>query len=380
MKRKLFISFLIMVGIMMALCGCGTQGQSYTATGEDFQTLQKNDSWELEYAKCYSVDQYGPYSLITVKDDGRYLVVPEGEKIPKNLPEDVTVILQPLENTYLVATSVMDMLREIGALDAVRLTGTKEKDWYIEEAVERMQQGTILYAGKYSQPDYELILNEKCDLAIENTMIYHNPETKEKLTSVGVPVFVERSSYEEHPLGRLEWIKLYGLLFGKQDEANAYYEAQVKKVAPILEKEKNGKTMAFFYITSNGAVNVRKPNDCIAQMIQLAGGEYVLNDIMDEEDNALSTMNMQMEDFYGAAKDADILIYNSTTVGELMNLDALLDKSPLFKDFKAVQNGNVYCTSNNFFQQSTGVCELIEDMNKVMTESTESCRFLKKLE
>ena len=67
-----------------------------------------------------------------------------------------------------------------------------------------MEEGDILYAGKYSAPDYELILDEGCNLAIENTMIYHNPEVKEKLEELGIPVLVERSSYESHPLGRLE--------------------------------------------------------------------------------------------------------------------------------------------------------------------------------
>lgn len=54
-------------------------------------------------------------------------------------------------------------------------------------------------------PDYELILENDCDLAIESTMIYHSPEVKEQLESFEIPVLVERSSYEEHPLGRLEW-------------------------------------------------------------------------------------------------------------------------------------------------------------------------------
>ncbi len=65
-----------------------------------------------------------------------------------------------------------------------------------------------------------------------------------------------------------------------------------------MEKEDTGRTVAFFYITANGAVNVRKPNDYIAQMIGLAGGTYVLNDRLSAEENALSTMNMQMEDFF----------------------------------------------------------------------------------
>lgn len=381
MRKKIVFSCLIIIGIMMALCACGTQSQSYIGTGVDFQTLQKTKDWNLEYATLYSVEEYDPYTLITIQDDGRYLIVPEQEKIPSNLPDDIVVLKQPIENVYLVSTSVMDMLREIGALDHIRLTGTKAQDWYIDEAVDLINQEKIVYAGKYSQPDYELILNENCNLAIENTMIYHNPEVKEKLISIGIPVFVERSSYEPDPLGRLEWIKLYGLLFGKEEAAQTYFDTQVKNVLPIMEKEQTGKTMAFFYITSNGAVNVRKPNDYISKMIKLAGGEYVLHDILEEEDNALSTMNMQMEDFYAAAKDADVLIYNSTTVGELENIDDLLEKSPLFKDFLAVKEGNVYCTSSNFFQKSTGICELIEDMNKVLTDSPDTTyRFLKKLD
>ena len=110
----------------------------------------------------------------------------------------------------------MDMIREIGALSDVRLTGVKESDWYIEEAASAMKSGSMLYAGKYNEPDYELILKEECNFALENTMIGHNPEVKEKLESLGIPVMVERSSYEEHPLGRLEWIRLYGLLYGKR--------------------------------------------------------------------------------------------------------------------------------------------------------------------
>ena len=75
-----------------------------------------------------------------------------------------------------------------------------------------MEDGRMLYAGKYNAPDYERILSGSCDLAVESTMIYHSPEVKEQLERLGIPVLVERSSYERHPLGRMEWLKLYGVL------------------------------------------------------------------------------------------------------------------------------------------------------------------------
>lgn len=60
-------------------------------------------------------------------------------------------------------------------------------------------RGKIAYAGKYSAPDYEKILSSDCGLAVESTMIYHTPEVKEQLERLGIPVLVERSSYEGHP-------------------------------------------------------------------------------------------------------------------------------------------------------------------------------------
>ena len=351
---------------------------SFTLKETDFAELTKTGQWDLSYATQYRVEQYGEYDLITMADDSRFLLVPENLPVPEHVPEDMVVLKQPLDHTYLVSSSVMDMIREIGALSDIRLTGVKESDWYIEEAAAAMEDGSMLYAGKYNEPDYELILKEGCNFALENTMIGHNPEVKEKLESLGIPVMVERSSYEEHPLGRLEWIRLYGLLYGKEQEADAFYDEQLQKIEPIMEKEDTGRTVAFFYITANGAVNVRKPNDYIAQMIGLAGGTYVLNDRLSAEENALSTMNMQMEDFYAAAKDADILIYNSTIEGELCSVDELLAKSALFSDFKAVKEGNVYCTGSNFFQESTGTCDFIEDLHKVLAEETDdNYRFLK---
>lgn len=121
-----------------------------------------------------------------------------------------------MQNIYLVSTSAMDLFLHLDALDSIALSGTRAEGWYLDEAKQAMQAGRIAYAGKYSAPDYERILTAKCGLAVENTMIYHTPEVKEQLERFGIPVLVERSSYESSPLARMEWIKLYGILLGKE--------------------------------------------------------------------------------------------------------------------------------------------------------------------
>ncbi|MBR6478074.1 MAG: ABC transporter substrate-binding protein, partial [Lachnospiraceae bacterium] len=297
---------------------------SEAATILDFEQMHWEKGMELSYATQFFVEKCGEYQLITIVANDRFLLIPEDGRKPLNVPDDVTVLQKPLDHVYLASSSVFDLVREVGALDHLRLSGTKKEDLSIQEAVSAMENGSLVYAGKYSKPDYELMIAQECDLAIENTMIYHNPETKEKLESLGIPVLVETSSYEEHPFGRMEWIKLYGLLFDKEEEAQSFFEQKVSSLKPILQQETTGLKVAFFYVNSNGAVNVRKPGDYVAKMISLAGGEYVLTKLEEGEENALSTMNMQMEDFYLAARDADVVIYNSTIVGELQNVKELL--------------------------------------------------------
>lgn len=372
MKQRIrFLCCFLLVVLLFAVSGC-------QKTGDDIDPEHLSDRlvydhrMELEYADQFQVDYYKDgYALITLADASAYLVVPEEQEVPKDLPEKVVVLQQPLTNGYLVASAVMDMYVKMDALDALRFTGTKAEDWYIEEAKQAMEQGELLYAGRYAAPDYETILSADCRLAIENTMIYHTPEVKEKLESFGIPVFVDHSSYEKEPFGRMEWIRLYGILCQKEEQAEQIFAKQLQlyeqaeQIAQAGTEKKECKT-AFFYITANGAVNIRRPSDYIAKMIKMAGGSYVFDYLQEEEEEASSTMTMQLEEFYQAAADADLLIYNSTIDGELHSVKELLDKCPVLADVKAVKEGRVYCTSQNMYQSSMELGEIYVDLSRVI--------------
>ena len=262
---------------------------------------------------------------------------------------------------------MMDYFIHLGALDSIALSGTRADGWYLDEAKAAMEAGEITYAGKYSAPDYECILAAHCSLAIENTMIYHTPEVKEQLEHFGVPVLVERSSYESGPLARMEWIKFIGLLLGRAEEAERVFSEKIARIEPVLQQEPTGKTVAFFSVTGNHLITVRKGGDYVAQMIGMAGGSYVFADLTDNG-NSLSTMNLPQETFYAQARDADVLIYNSTIEGVVDTREQLVKKCAMLADFKAVQSGDCWCTSKSFFQQSMALPDLILDMNRVFTE------------
>lgn len=380
MKKRWMIGLIFWAACF--LTACKGEGKDPGMMDTDISAaLTHQGAMELSYAEKFSVDYYeGGYDLITIPENGRFLTVPEGKEAPEDLASDITVLQKPLKNMYLAASAVMDMFVSLDALDTLRFSALKEDSWYIEGAKDAMERGDILYAGQYSAPDYERILAEDCGLAIENTMIYHTPEVKEQLEKFGVPVLVDYSSYEPSPLGRTEWVKLYGLLTDREQEAEEVFSREAEAFEDIQGAEKTGKTVAFFYITSNGEANVRKSSDYLPKMIEMAGGSYVFRDLGNEDDTASSTVTMQMEEFYAAARDADYIIYNSTIDGELNSVEELLGKSALLKNFRAVQEGNVFCTTKNIYQSSMSLGTIIADIHKMITGDEESLTYIYKLE
>ena len=376
MERRDFLKAL--PAAALALAGCGQNRTAPASTA----SLVFDHSYPLDYATRFSADCYeGGYVLVTIPDSGKFLVMPENAAEVDDLPADVTPLRQPLDHIYLVSTSAMDLFVHLDALDSIALSGTRAEGWYVPEAKQAMEEGRIAYAGKYSAPDYERILAAGCSLAVENTMILHTPEVREQLEKFGIPVLIERSSYESGPLARMEWLKLYGILLGKTELAEQVFNEKVEQVAPILEQENTGKTTAFFSITTNNLITVRRSDDYVAQMIGMAGGVYVFDDL-EGDSPGQSTVKLPLETFYAQAKDADVLIYNSTIEGVVDTREQLVEKCPMLADFKAVQSGDCWCTAQSLFQQSMELADLISDMNLVFTEGTpapEKLHFLQQI-
>lgn len=374
-------------------------------------SLQYDHSMDLQYAKNFQVDYYQEdIALITIVDGSRYLVLPEDviledtKNLPKMISEsvkekntdnetnisetnnqlqnDIAILHKPVTNIYLAATAAMSLFDALDGLDYITLSGTKEDGWYIPNARKAMEEGRIQYAGKYSTPDYELLATSSCELAIESTMINHTPEVKEQLQNIGIPVLTEFSSYEEHPLGRTEWIKLYGVLLGEEDMADEIFNEQVQflnEATEIVSSQLdtlNQQTVAFFYISSNGYAVTRKSGDYIPKMISLAGGKYIFDSLSGDE-NATSTVKLEMEQFYATAKDADVIIYNGTIDGGVKSINELIAMNSILADFNAVQNGNVWCTNNNFYQETIGLGEATKEINELLYNEQECDENLK---
>ena len=165
-RRKKWIYVLLLMGLL-GLSGCGSPSSasmdtSAEATSEITQAAETTQEERTELVKqaawaaiCenFTVDYYedGYKMLTTLPDSQRYLLVPEGQPVPQGLDEDVSILQEPLQNIYLVASGAMDMFASLDAVDQIRFSGQKQENWYIQTAKDAMAAGDMIYAGKYSK-------------------------------------------------------------------------------------------------------------------------------------------------------------------------------------------------------------------------------------
>ena len=300
-----------------------------------------------------------------------YLIIPEGAEIPEETTEDLIILRRPLNRIYLAASAVMCQFDEIGAVDNVILSGLEKDGWYIEAAREAMEKGTLEYGGKYSAPDYERIVASGVNLAVESTMIHHTPKVQEKLEKLGIPVLIDRSSYESEPLGRAEWVKAYGLLTGHEEEAAHAFEEQKGSDSAAQQK-----TVAIFSINSTRQVVTRGAGDYFGKMVEIAGGTLSTP----ATDTGRATQTVSMESFYAAAEQADILIYNASIEDAPEDLQQMCAKDSILTQFRAVREGNVWCMRSSLYQNASRTGAIIRDLHAIVAgEADEETEFFYRL-
>ena len=376
--------------LTVALTGCSGGAGESEGSGEPAKTEESSapeipgltfeSELELKRATEFSVYHYADgYDLIDIHDSQRFLLVPEGGSAPEGMDSDIIVLQKPCNRIYLAATAAMAMFVSMDALDYVRMSSIKKEAWTFDEPKEAMDKGDIIYAGKYSAPDYETMLDEQCTLALESTMIDHTPEVKEMIEDLGIPVMVDRASYESDPMGRAEWIKLYGVLTDHEKEAEEFFESQLDSIKDLDNFENTEKTVAFFYVSTDGKVVVKSSTDYVPKMIEIAGARYAFKDIDDE--SGRTTVDMSMEQFYDMALNADYIVYNGSIDSSVKTLDDLINKDPVMKNLAAVKNKNCWVTKSAMYQRTDLVAEMILDFHKLFSEDDpQDLKYISKLE
>ena len=371
--KRLFLLCLALL-LTFSVCGCGKAERPWDVPPE-IPGYGEPEKVPLTAASCFAIWRYENGDSLILTDDGTVCLIAED---PPDGIENAVVVPKRPKTVYMAASAVMSFWDALDRLGDIRFSSLEAEDWHIDGAREAMEAGDMLFAGKYREPDYELLLTGGCDLSVQSTMAEHVPKVKEKLAEIGIPVFVDRSSYENDPLGRVEWIKVYAEIAGCPEKGEALFAAQKAAFDAVGEAARTGKTVAFFYVAASGNFVTRKSGDYVSKMIRLAGGENVFD--FGGEDNALSSVTVGAEDFCLRAKDADIIVYNASIGGDVTSIAELVAKNELLASFRAVKTGNVWRTDSQMYQDIMKTGEILTDFYRVISENGEAARYLEKLD
>lgn len=177
-----------------------------------------------------------------------YLVVPEKAELPAGLEKDCVIINQPVEKSYIASDPLLKKLVEMGVLDKISDISMAEEDVKDKEVLGAIKDEKLTALGDTEKPDYAALIKSKADIAIfpdtvlpeivkddDEAAKAESDEKKDKLATMqsrfaalGVPMLVDRAADEKTNYGEAEWIKVFGVIYGTEDKADAMFNEYIK--------------------------------------------------------------------------------------------------------------------------------------------------------
>ena len=292
------------------------------------------------YADGFTVDYHGHYKVVTVatpwqgaQEPLRYALVQCGAPSPAGF-EAAEIIEVPVMRFVGMSTTYLPVLERLGVLD--RLVGLDDITYVNNETVRAMAQaGQLGYIGYGAYVNVEEALNLEPDLILTYAAGSLDYDAHPKLLEAGLPVVVEGSWLDNHPLGRTEWLKFIAIFFNQEATAEATfaetaarYEELAARAAQVTDKPTVLADTVF-----QGTWYMPGGQSYMARYLADAGGDYLWAD----EPSSGSTP-LSFEAVFDRAHDADVWV----NLGFTSSLDDLLAQDARYADFKAFQNGQVW--------------------------------------
>ena len=269
MRRFLVYSF---IAVTILSCGQRTASEPQTA----------GDSLALKYASLLTVIEHDGYTVADICNPWkagkllhRYYLVPRTSDVSHQSSDfpDGTVIEVPVERAAVFTTVHCALLTELGL--GHHIVGVADSKYikvpYIQEQI---KAGRIADCGNGLNPIVEKIMDVKPDVIMLSP--FENSGGYGKTEEIGIPLIECAEYMETSPLGRAEWMRFYGRLFGEADKADALFAA-IDSSYTVLKQlaEKTGKGRSVIIDKVTGSVwYMPGGRSTIGQMLQDAGADY----------------------------------------------------------------------------------------------------------
>ena len=293
----------------------------------------------IEYASGLSINKYEGYSVVSVSNpwpeankNFTYILKEKNGSIPDSL-QKYTIISVPLKSIVVTSTTIIPFLEMLGVEKS--LVGFPHTDYISSEKTRKLiDAGTVKNIGQNEKLNMEQLIELEPNLIVTFGIDNNNPMI-DNLQKSGLNVLIQADWMEQTPLGKAEWIKLYGALYGKEKEAKTLFDGIVKNYNDAIELVANKKPTAtvLYGAMYQDQWYVARGNSWVAQFMKDAKANYLWSNVA-----GTGSLSMPFEKILEKAKTAKYWI----ATGSFKNSAEFENSNPHYSQFDASKSKNVY--------------------------------------
>ncbi len=297
----------------------------------------------IVYASGLSIEKHATYSIVKVANpwpsssaNYTYVLYQEGAKIPAEL-EKFTAIQVPIKSIVVTSTTHIPALELLGVETTLR--GFPNTNYVSSEKTRALiDQNKVREIGNNQNLNTEVLIEMKPDVLI-GFGVDGEQNTYQQLQKNGLNIIYNGDWTEQNPLGRAEWIKLFGALYGMEEKANSIFKSIEKNYleAQILAQKATLKPTVMCGAIYQDQWYLPQGNSWAALFIKEANGQYLWS-----ETDGTGSLALSFETVLDKAQNADYWI----GPGQFTTFDELLKSNPNYAFFKPVQTKKVYSYSS----------------------------------
>ncbi len=252
----------------------------------------------------------------------------------QDLQAEVRTISIPVGSIVCTSTTHIPMLDYLNAGD--KLVGFPNTDYISTPSVrKRIDEGDVKELGSVLDMNMESLLEINPDLIMNYSM--DDLKKTDRLVSMGFDVLINSDYLEEHPLGRAEWIKVFGLLFGEYQKADSIFRKIEETYLDYASKAEHSDSPCVFSGSLYGDTwFMPGGNNYAATLLKNAGFQYAVSD------SSNGFLQWGYENVYEAARDCEFWL----SPAPFSSLGSLGDADTRYRNFKAYREGRVYVYDN----------------------------------
>jgi iron complex transport system substrate-binding protein len=322
----------ILFAILFSFIGCkkNEKGNIQTDT---------NTTNSIHYAKSLAIYKHPGYTVVTVSNpwpdavkDFTYILKEKNGIVPDSLKK-YPLISVPLQSIVVTSTTNIPFLEMLGVEKS--LVGFPHTDYISSEKTRTLiDDGSVKNVGQNEKLNIEQLIDLSPDLIVTFGIDNNNPSI-ENLQKSGLKVLIQADWMEQSPLGKAEWLKLYGALFGKEKEANQLFDNIVKEYnnALALVADKAPTSTVLYGSMYQDQWFVAKGSSWVAQFMKDAKADYLWKDL-----EGTGSLGLSFENILDKAKNANFWIAS----GSFKSLSELEKSNPHYSQFDAFTHKNIY--------------------------------------